>query len=71
MLENRPFALKGPTKLTEIKQQIGVLEYKNKINQVQFENLQVNIYLNQSLTANEDSILKQILKDYKVNIYGI
>lgn len=69
MLENRPFALKGPTKLTAIKKQIGVLEYKNKINQVQFENLDVNIYLNKSLEKDELTSLQEILKDYKVNIY--
>lgn len=69
MLENRPFALKGPTKLTEIKKQIGVLEYKNKINQVQFENLNVNIYLNETLNSDELTALKHILKDYKVNLY--
>lgn len=69
MLENRPFALKGPTKLTEIKKQIGVLEYKNKIDQVQFENLDVNIYLNDTLNNDELITLKNILKDYKVNIH--
>lgn len=71
MLENRPFALKGPTKLTEIKKQIGVLEYKNKIDQIQFENLDVNVYLNTSLTTEEISFLQYILQAYKVNFYDI
>lgn len=69
MLENRPFALKGPTKLTEIKKQIGLLNYKYKINQVQFENLDVNLYLNEKLESEEINSLKEILKDYKVNVY--
>lgn len=68
MLENRPFAIKGPTKLTEIKKQIGALEYKYKIDQVQFENLSANIYLNKSLTTDELETLQNILQDYKIKI---
>lgn len=71
MLENRPFALKGPTKLTDIKKQIGALEYKSKLNQVQFENFNVNIYVNESLMPNELETLKNILEGYTVMIYDI
>lgn len=70
MLENRPFALKGPTQLTEIRQQIKELTFKNKIDQVQFENLDVNLYINGILDEPEKEILKNILKDYKVKYYG-
>jgi hypothetical protein len=68
MLENRPFALKGPTKLTDIKKQIANLSCKNKINQVQFDNLNVNLYINQKLEIDELTILQEILKDYTVKI---
>lgn len=69
MLENRPFALKGPTKLTEIRQQIKELNFRNKIDQVQFENLSVNIYTNSELNHDEKKILDGVLKDYKANYY--
>lgn len=69
MLENRPFALKGPTKLTEIKQQIKELNFRNKIDQVQFENLSVNLYTNSELSDDEKKILDGVLKDYKTNYY--
>lgn len=71
MLENRPFALKGPTKLTEIKQQIGVLEYKGKIDQIQFENLSANIYIKEKLSDDEKKTLVSILQDYEINFYDI
>lgn len=69
MLQNRPFALKGPTKLVEIKKQISNLLFKNKINQVQFENLSVNIYSDEKLDDDEKAILDEILKDYKTSYF--
>lgn len=69
MLENRPFALKGPVKLTAIKKQISQLEFKNKINQVQFDGLNVNIYLSEPVGENGVNIISSILKDYKVKFY--
>lgn len=58
-----------PTKLTDIKKQIGVLEYKGKIDQVQFENLSANIYIKEKLSDDEKQTLQHILQDYKVNFY--
>jgi hypothetical protein len=69
MLENRPFALKGPTMLTDIKKQINSLSYKNKLNQIQFDNLVVNLHVNQKLQTDELNTLQQILKDYTVKIH--
>jgi hypothetical protein len=69
MLQNRPFALKGPTKLTEIRNKIGELSFKNKINQVQFENLNVNIHCESMLNQREKEIIDNILKDYKTNYF--
>lgn len=69
MLESRPFAIKGPTKLLEIKKQIGVLQFKGKINQIQFENKTVNCYLNTALTFEETKQLQNILQYYKINFY--
>jgi hypothetical protein len=69
MLENRPFALKGPTKLTEIKEKIKQLDFKSSIDQVQFENLTANIYLKKKLESWRIDKLKEILSDYKVKIY--
>lgn len=69
MLENRPFALKGPTKLTTIKEQINQLHFKDNINQVQFEGLEVNVYVNNKIDTNGVNQIVEILKDYKVNFY--
>ncbi len=69
MLQNRPFALKGPTKLTEIREKIATLEFKSSIDQVQFENLTANVYLNNKLDEGCIDILKNILSDYEVKIY--
>lgn len=71
MLENRPFALKGPTKLTAIKEQIGQLSFKSSIDQVQFEGLQANIYLNQQISTDGVNKIREILKDYEVKFYDI
>lgn len=69
MLQNRPFALKGPTKLTEIKEKISRLDFKSSIDQVQFENLTANVYLKNRLDESYTNILKEILQDYEVKIY--
>lgn len=69
MLQNRPFALKGPTKLTEIREKIRELEFKSDIDQVQFENLTANVYLKNRLDENCINKLKEILNDYEVKIY--
>lgn len=69
MLENRPFALKGPTKLREIREQIKRLSFKNKINQIQFDNLTVNVYNNSELSTQQKNILNKILNDYEVKYY--
>lgn len=66
MLENRPFALKGPTKLTDIKQQISQLSFKGDLIQVQFENLRVKISSSRELENNEKEILQDILKEYQI-----
>jgi DNA-directed RNA polymerase subunit N (RpoN/RPB10) len=69
MLQNRPFALKGPTKLTQIKEQIAKLSFKHNINQVQFDGLIVNVYLNKNIGQEGVNKIKEILKDYKVTFY--
>lgn len=69
MLENRPFALKGPTQLTSIKEQIGQLSFKSSINQVQFDGLEANVYLNTKIDNEGVNKIKDILKDYKVKFY--
>jgi hypothetical protein len=70
MLENRPFALKGPKKLTLIKEQISQLEFKNKINQVQFDGLDANVYLNEKIDEAHLNKIKEILSDYTLRIYS-
>jgi hypothetical protein len=70
MLENRPFDLKGPAKLTEIRQKINELECKRNIDQVQFDNLCVNIYVNAKIDDKCIEKLNTILSDYEVKIYG-
>jgi hypothetical protein len=66
MLENRPFALKGSTKLTSIKQQISQLSFKKDLIQVQFENLNVRIASSRKLNINEKGQLQNILKEYRI-----
>jgi hypothetical protein len=70
MLQNRPFALKGPTRLTEIRERIGNLDFKGKISQVQFDGLSVNVYLNEKLGEESIDAIKEILSDYTVRIHG-
>ena len=70
MLQNRPFALKGPTRLTEIRQQISRLDFKGKIDQVQFDGLFVNVHLNERLDEESINKIKEILSDYTVRIHG-
>lgn len=70
MLENRPFALKGPKKLTLIKEQISQLEFRNKINQVQFDGLAANVYLNEKIDEAGLNKIKEILSDYTLRIYS-
>ncbi len=69
MLQNRPFALKGPTRLTQIKDQIAQLEFKSKIDQIQFEGLEVNVYLNDVLDEESMEKIKSILSDYTIKFY--
>lgn len=71
MLQNRPFALKGPTKLTIIKEQISELSFKSSIDQIQFEGLEANIYLNGKIDDIGVNKITEILKDYTVKFYGI
>jgi hypothetical protein len=66
MLENRPFALKGKSKLTKIKEQINQLEFKNELNQIQFDNLSVRISCSRELCSVEKDILQNILKEYQI-----
>jgi hypothetical protein len=70
MLQNRPFALKGPTRLTEIKERISALDFKSKIDQVQFDGLSANVHLNERLDEESTNKIKEILLDYTVNVYG-
>jgi hypothetical protein len=69
MLENRPFALKGTEKLTNIRKQISKLDFKSQIKQVQFENFNVKIHVSKDMDYEQIKLLEEILKDYKINIY--
>jgi phenylacetate-coenzyme A ligase PaaK-like adenylate-forming protein len=66
MLQNRPFALKGTSKLIDIKQQISQLSFKKYLIQVQFENLSVRISSSRELSSVEKEILQDILKEYEI-----
>lgn len=66
MLENRPFSLKGPTKLTHIKEQISQLSFKADLIQIQFDNLSVRISCSRELSSVEKEILQNILKGYQI-----
>jgi hypothetical protein len=65
MLENRPFGLKGSTKLTAIKKEIGSLGFKSDISQVKFENLSCQIVSVRGLVEEEQKVLKNILHEYE------
>ena len=66
MMENRPFALKGSTKLTSIKEQISQLSFKKDLIQVQFENLSAMISSSRSLETSEKDQLQDILREYQI-----
>jgi hypothetical protein len=66
MLQNRPFALKGIAKLTDIKQQISQLSFKKYLIQVQFENLSVRVSSSRELSSVEKEILQDILREYEI-----
>ena len=67
MLENRPFGLKGTTKLTSIKQQVSMLDFKQDIVQVKFDNLKVDIVAKRELSDVEKEQLNNIFNEYKIN----
>jgi hypothetical protein len=67
MLQNRPFALKGTTRLKDIKEQIGSLCFKGDITQVKFDNLNVDIISKRTLIEEEKEKLSSILHEYKIN----
>jgi phenylacetate-coenzyme A ligase PaaK-like adenylate-forming protein len=69
MLQNRPFEIKGPTRLIEIQNKINNLEFKDKISQVQFDLLNVNIHA-EKLNKQEIFQLEVILKDFILKIYS-
>ena len=66
MLENRPFALKGSSKLTSIKQQISQLSFKKDLIQVQFQNLDATIVCSRELKTDEKGQLQEILNEYNI-----
>lgn len=67
MLENRPFGLKGTTKLTSIKQQVAKLDFKQDIVQVKFDNLKVDVTSNREFTDIEKEQLNNIFYEYEIN----
>lgn len=46
-----------------------MIDFKNKINQIQFDNLSVNVYNDSKLSTKQKDILNNILKDYEVKYY--
>lgn len=66
MLQSRPFDLKGPQKLTEVKEKIYSLDFKHKIKQVQFYLNDVNIISTEKLNPQEKQHIDNILKFYNV-----
>lgn len=66
MLQNRPFALKGTSKLIDIKQQVSQLSFKKYLIQVQFENLSVIISSSRELETDEKGQLQEILNEYNI-----
>jgi hypothetical protein len=71
MLQNRPFDIKGPIKLTAIKEKINKLNFKKDLVQVQFEGLNVSISTKRHLNREEKIKLKNILNDYEISINEI
>lgn len=69
MLENRPFAIKGPTKLAELRKQISTLPFKQKIDQIQFGSRGVSIYTKRSLHEPEKQQLSCVLAGYNLSYF--
>lgn len=68
MLRNRPFSVKGPSSIINLRKQILELNFKDKIAQIQFDGLKVNIFLEEKLDENSSEILVDLFKDYEVKI---
>jgi len=69
MVENRPFALKGASSLSSIRHQINLLAFKDKIDQVQFDEHRVNIYTTSHLNDQEKILLAKVLDGYEINYW--
>jgi hypothetical protein len=48
----------------------GKVAFKGKIDQVQFDGLSVNVYLNEKLGEESIGAIREILSDYTVRIHG-
>jgi hypothetical protein len=66
MLESRPFEVKGPKKLNEIKKLISELDFAQIITHVQFNGLSVNITVSEAISKEQEEILQEILIGYKL-----
>jgi hypothetical protein len=66
MLENRPFAIKGTKKLTEIKEEIKKLDFRKDLIQFQFENSNIRISTRRDLNEEEKNKLKNLLYEYDI-----
>lgn len=66
MLENRPFEIKGPKKLQEIKRLISALSFTDTISHVRFDGVYANITLNDKITIEQQQALESILDSHKI-----
>lgn len=66
MLQSRPFDIKGPQKLTEIKEKIYSLSFSNKIQQIQFYIENVKVISKEKLNDEEKKLISNVLDSYKV-----
>ena len=66
LLQSRPFLAKNGKIITVARENFKKLNFKNKINQVEFLNFQVSVHCNTILNTKEKSLVEDILKQFNV-----
>lgn len=66
LLQSRPFLAKNGKIIKVARENFKKLNFKNKINQVEFLNFQVSVHCNTILNTKEKSLVKDILKQFNV-----
>jgi hypothetical protein len=70
MIDNRPFNIKGPDKLNDIKNKIINLDFSSDIDQIVFDGKNVLVYIKNNLDDSQINQLKNILINFNIVIHN-